>query len=196
MGRGDSAGLFCSVVFSERAQPIGHSLDTGNDTGVVSEENATESSEEGLQRADDGQNAGDACRGDRNETYGENSCPDVPGGVGTDTIASSECSSCHDCTTSTNVRGEASCGRTGSSEKRECSILYVQSRDQVRRRKARSRTSRTPTRDHPLPATELRQFTWRTSTPVRFLRRVSWQFLVEFPLVSPPVLYTQRIAKY
>ena len=62
MGRSDSAGLFCSVVFSEGAQPIGHSLDTGNDTGIVSKENATESSEEGLQRTNDGQNASDACR--------------------------------------------------------------------------------------------------------------------------------------
>ena len=54
LGRGDKAALCCGIVFSEGAPPVTRGLDASIDTGVVANENDTESGEEGLRRAYDG----------------------------------------------------------------------------------------------------------------------------------------------
>ena len=143
LGGGDGARSG-GVGFAKGTQPILHGLDTGNDTGIITEEDTTEGGEEGLQRGRWSESGGGPGVMEKVETNRENTSPNVPGCVGTDAGACSGSSSSHGCRGSTSVGWGTTCtlggregGETGARtmdrRREDGSILY---RRQPQARKA------------------------------------------------------------
>jgi hypothetical protein len=105
-------------VFAHRAQPNLHGLDTGDNSGVVTEKDAAKGGEEGLKTRETVRTYV-VCVIEGDGTHREDTRPDIPGGVRTDAIASSDCSTCHDRRESTSVRGKTTCTLGGREWRRK-----------------------------------------------------------------------------